>query len=355
MPDTASSVAEMRKRVVLHADRVAHPSSMEFPGNFPGEDLAWDLERFKKDFRIVIGHIGKDDMEFDMIGVDAAVANAFRRILIGEVPTMAIEKVFVMNNTSIMHDEILAQRLGLIPIKADPQAFDFRRGIADEPTDLNTIVFKLTVRCEKNLDAPAGAVHPDDKFINSNVLSSHLSWVPQGEQEIRFASDPCRPVIPDILITKMRPGQEIDLEAHCQKGIGKEHAKWSPVATASYRLLPDIQILKPITGDAATRFAKCFPPGVIAVSPNAAGIPEATVVNPRKDTVSREVLRHAEFEDKVRLTRIRDHFIFSIESTGIIRPEKLFAEAANILISKCKALKAALAASGALDSGVGAE
>lgn len=40
-----------------------------------------------------------------------------------------------------------------------------------------------------------------------------------------------------------------------------------------------------------------------------AGTMEAKVTNPRKDTVSREVLRHKEFEDKVRLTRIRDHFI----------------------------------------------
>ncbi|KAI8917598.1 DNA-directed RNA polymerase [Powellomyces hirtus] len=343
-----AALQEMRTRVVLHADRVAHPSSMEFPGNFPGEDLSWNLEEFKKNFRIVVGFIGKDDMEFDMIGVDAAIANAFRRILIGEVPTMAIEKVFVLNNTSIMHDEILAQRLGLIPIKADPRLFTFRRGANDDPTDLNTLVFKLRVQCTKNPDALPSAVHPADKYINSNVLSSHLQWDPQGEQVERFANDPCRPVIDDILITKMRPGQEIDVELHCQKGIGKEHAKWSPVATASYRLLPDIQILKPITGESAKRFQKCFPPGVVAVKPNAAGQLEATIANPRKDTVSREVLRHAEFEDKVRLTRVRDHFIFSIESTGILPPQELFVEAAKILINKCNVVKAALHASGAL-------
>lgn len=41
---------------------------------------------------------------------------------------MAIEKVYVMNNSGLMQDEVLAHRLGLIPIKADPRLFDFREG-----------------------------------------------------------------------------------------------------------------------------------------------------------------------------------------------------------------------------------
>ena len=40
---------------------------------------------------------------------------------------MAIEKVFIYNNTSIVQDEILAHRLGLIPIKADPRMFEYRQ------------------------------------------------------------------------------------------------------------------------------------------------------------------------------------------------------------------------------------
>lgn len=44
-----------------------------------------------------------------------------------KVPTMAIEKVFIYNNTSIIQDEVLAHRLGLIPIKADPRLFEYRQ------------------------------------------------------------------------------------------------------------------------------------------------------------------------------------------------------------------------------------
>ena len=55
-----------------------------------------------------------------------AIANAFRRILISEVPTMAIEKVFIVNNTSIIQDEVFAHRLGLVPIRADPRLFEYK-------------------------------------------------------------------------------------------------------------------------------------------------------------------------------------------------------------------------------------
>ena len=65
-------------------------------------------------------------MEFDLIGVDASLANAFRRILLAEIPTMAIEKVYVYNNTSVIQDEVLAHRLGLIPLKANPNQFKMK-------------------------------------------------------------------------------------------------------------------------------------------------------------------------------------------------------------------------------------
>jgi DNA-directed RNA polymerase alpha subunit len=68
-------------------------------------------------------------MEFDLVGVDASIANAFRRLLLAEVPTMAIETVFVFNNTSVIQDEVLSHRLGLIPIKADPGKFGWQKGI----------------------------------------------------------------------------------------------------------------------------------------------------------------------------------------------------------------------------------
>ena len=72
------------------------------------------------------------------------------------------------------------------------------------------------------------------------VYSKDLEWVPQGNQEERFGA--IRPVHEDILIAKLRPGQSIALEAHCRKGVGKDHAKWIPVATAVYQFVPKITV-----------------------------------------------------------------------------------------------------------------
>ncbi len=104
-----------------------------------------------------------------------------------------------------------------------------------------------------------------------------------------------------------------------------------------------------IKGEEAQKFSKCFPKGVVEIFKNDQGEDEARVVDPRKDTVSREVLRHPEFKDKVELSRVRDHFIFTIESTGIYQPETIFTEAVKVLIGKCQTIKDALAE---LDSGM---
>lgn len=72
-----------------------------------GLDNAWSLKEFKRGFRVQIINIeqrseGGDDLEFDMIGIDPAIANALRRIMLSEIPTVAIEHVFFLNNTSVV-------------------------------------------------------------------------------------------------------------------------------------------------------------------------------------------------------------------------------------------------------------
>ena len=85
--------------------------------------------------------------------VDVSFVNALRRILLSEIPTVAIETVYMWNNTSIIHDEVLAHRLGLIPIHMDPrrlQSFEQAIGTDEEgvSTDRNTVVFRLSIVCD---------------------------------------------------------------------------------------------------------------------------------------------------------------------------------------------------------------
>ena len=313
------------QNIILTKNTVNNVSSTDFPFHSSSSSSSFNFDSLK----ISIKSLSKNNLEFDLIGVDASIANAIRRFMIAEVPTIAIEHVYVIQNTSVMHDEILSHRLGLIPLDIDPRKFNFKEN--DDPTDLNTVVFKLSSKCSA-IPGMASHVDPTQKYTNSSVYSKDLVWVPQGDQSSRFNNLKC--IDNDILITKLRPGQEIELEVHCVKGIGKDHAKFSPVTSLGYRLLPTIKISSPIIGQDAVLFQSCFPKGVIDIINN-----QAVVKDTRLDTVTRECLRYPEFQDSVELGRIRDHFIWNVESTGALNPQVLIAESLMGLISKCTLLR----------------
>ncbi|CAI5721924.1 unnamed protein product [Hyaloperonospora brassicae] len=286
-------------------------------------------EQFKRQVKVNIQSLSDDEIVFDLIGVDAAIANALRRILLAEVPTMAIEHVYIWNNSSIIQDEVLAHRLGLVPLNVDPREFQaFSANEEAEATDENTIVFKLDVTCKFDPD------HPKDptKALCSSVYSRDLEWVPQGNQEERFGL--IRPVSEDILIAKLRPGQSIALEAHCRKGVGKDHAKFSPVATASYRLMPQVELLEKVEGIDAKRLVGECQVGVFDIE-DLSGVPNAVVKDQRSCTMCRNCISEPRWNEKIRLGRQSDHFIFSIESVGMIKPEELLLEALGVLEEKC--------------------
>ncbi|TRY85029.1 hypothetical protein DNTS_026935 [Danionella cerebrum] len=214
------NVDEIRNRVILGEFGVKNVHTTDYPGNYPGYDDSWDFEKFKKNFKINIVNTEENTLEFDMIGIDAAIANAFRRILLAEVPTMAIEKVFIYNNTSIVQDEILAHRLGLVPIKADPRLFEFRNLGDQEGTEIDTIQLQVKVKCTRNPRAPKDSSDPKELYLNHMVYSGDIKWLPIGNQADVFADAKIGPVHEDILLAQLRPGQELDIVMHCVKGLG---------------------------------------------------------------------------------------------------------------------------------------
>ncbi|CAK9435813.1 uncharacterized protein LODBEIA_P04860 [Lodderomyces beijingensis] len=324
--------------VGIEYNRVTNTTSTDFPGHQQHGDYSWDIEQFKRKFEIKITNLNDRTATFDLIHIDTSIANAFRRIMIAEVPSVAVETIYSYMNTSVIQDEVLAHRIGLIPLKIDPDSLswvDKSLPESDRYTEDNTIVLTLDVVCTKNLQAPKNSTDPRELYKNSHVYARDLKFEPQGSQLEKYKDHPVEPTDPDILLAKLRPGQEISLRAHCILGMGCDHAKFSPVATASYRLLPVIDIRQPITGDEAKKFQKCFPSGVIGINSDG----EAYVQDARKDTVSREVLRHAEFEGKVKLGRQRDYFIFNVESTGAMPPTEIFLKSIRVLKEKAVYLR----------------
>ncbi|KOB73921.1 DNA-directed RNA polymerase, partial [Operophtera brumata] len=267
------SQQDEKPRVYLEEFRLKNAAE-----DFGMADEKWNFKKFVKKFRIVVIRMDSTEMEFDLIGIQPAFANAFRRLMLSEVPSMAIEKVMIKNNTSIIQDEVLAHRLGLIPLKADPRA--------------------------------------EDLYENHSVYSSQMKWHPVGNQSSVHKETTVGPVHGDILISKMRPGHELDLQLVAVKGIGSDHAKFSPVATASYRLLPEIKLTREVKGSEASLLQSCFSPGVVSI--DAEG--RASVRDARYDTCSRNVFRYDDIKDAVVLSRVRDHFIFNVESVGAMTP-----------------------------------
>ncbi|KAF6147237.1 hypothetical protein GIB67_039367 [Kingdonia uniflora] len=151
-----------------------------------------------------------------------------------------------------------------------------------------------------------------------------------------FANNPITPKYEDIIISKLSPGQGIELEAHAMKGLGKSHAKWSPVCTTWYRMLPKVVLLQEVKDEKVEELVKKCTLIVFDIEYICKGRKRATVARPRLCTLCRECIRGDDWEKHVALRRVKDHFIFIIESAGALPPEVLLTEAIKILEDKCE-------------------
>ncbi|KAL2332850.1 hypothetical protein Fmac_014063 [Flemingia macrophylla] len=341
-----------KTRVLCSNDAPIHTDTIQYSGAYAtlGVDNSLRLDSFCEKFKVEVKRLTDSDIEFDMIGIDPAIANAFRRILIAEVPTMAIERVYIANNTSVIQDEVLSHRLGLVPIRADPRLFEYPDNAGDEKNEKNTIVFKLRARCQlgqpritvksdKLKWLPNGSELPceDAKPNAGSKPKTFTSFTCSQDSLPEFSSNPISLTYTDIILAKLGPGQEIELEVHAVKGIGRTHAKWSPVATAWYRMLPEVVLLEDVEGEMADELKKKCPVNVFDIEDIGKGRRRATVARPRDCTLCRECIRAGkEWEDRVSLRRVKNHFIFTVESTGALPPEVLFTEAVKILEDKCE-------------------
>lgn len=245
------------------------------------------LQDILSKFQVTVTAENQEEMLVELTGLEAPVANALRRIMLAEVPTMAIEDVHLYQNTSAIPDEVLAHRLGLIPIKADPRHFTYKATDA-EFSPGTSICFKLHCVCKRDAEG---------NVTGANVYSGDLQWVPLGGQETVV-----RPVLEDILLAKLGPGQEIEAELYCEKGVGKTHAKWSPVCTAAYKLLPIVRLRREVKGAEARALKEKCPMNVFDIEDGA-----LQVAALRNCTSCRECIR--EDDSLVELGKVKDHFI----------------------------------------------
>ncbi|KAK6041086.1 hypothetical protein COOONC_21409 [Cooperia oncophora] len=117
------------------------------------------------------------------------------------------------------------------------------------------------------------------------------------------------------------------------------HLAW---CTTIFWLLPTIRLLGEVRGEAAVRLQESFSEGVIELKEKD-GEKFAVVADARRDTCSRNVFRHDDLAPLVELGRKKDHFIFSVESTGALKSAELVVEACKVMEEKCRSLREQIA------------
>jgi len=136
--------------------------------------------------------------------------NALRRLSISQVPSFAIDDVVILENSSVMHDEAVAHRLGLIPLRTE-----LKRFVMPHLCECKSTLGCSNCRVLLVLDAES---QEKTKVITSADLIS--------EDEV------VRPVSKEIPIVSLAPGQKLKFEAYARLGTGKNHAKWQPTSVA---------------------------------------------------------------------------------------------------------------------------
>jgi len=165
-----------------------------------------DFEDFVQDLSS-LEVISKDSQKISvkLKGVPMQYANALRRICLNGVPIFAIDTVDIIENSSVLPDEGLAHRLGLIPITTDLSRFN-------EPSKCDCNSESGCSNCKVMLVLDTG-----ETDVTRTVFSNELS----------SEDDSIKPISDKISIIQLAPGQRVKIECYARLGRGTDHAKWN--------------------------------------------------------------------------------------------------------------------------------
>ena len=166
------------------------------------------------------------------------IMNSLRRIMLSDLPKLAIQDVIIYDNTSALFDEIISHRLCLIPLPTDLELLNFREDCTCSGKGCPSCTVRYTLSKEG-----AGMV------TSSDLVPAEESWkVSEGK----------------IPIVELFNDQRLILEVEAVLGRGRDHAKWQPVQAPGYRFIPTISF-DPKDTDKVKEFIEEIPQDIVTL------------------------------------------------------------------------------------------
>ncbi|HMB50878.1 DNA-directed RNA polymerase subunit D [Natronoarchaeum rubrum] len=226
-------------------------------------------------------------------GVTPAFANGVRRAMIADVPTLAIENVRVVENSSVMFDEQLGLRMGLVPLTTPPGEFE----VGD------------TVTLSIDVEGPATAYSGD--LVSSDDL--------------------VQPADENVPIIDLKDDQRLEAEADAVAKSGKDHAKHQGGVAVGYRNLQRVEVV----GDRG-EFEDPEPHIVRGV------IEHEGELLPAED-FGNDLTNLDQFEGKeIEVTDVENAFVFHVETDGSFTVDELVTQAADTIEERASELETAV-------------
>jgi len=266
------------------------------------------LERGELNMKITVLEKTEDTLKLRIEGVRPGLMNALRRIIISETPTMAIEEVVILENQSPLFDEMIAHRLGLVPLTTNYDTYVLSSECTCEGVGCHLCQAGFTMEVEA----------PEDGYI-----ATTKDLKPQDPDII--------PVSENIPLAKMAKGQRIVVEAYARLGIGQDHAKWQPVSTMAYKMIPHVEVDAKKCDGCKECVEACFRQ-VFEMQDG-----KAAVVDEMNCTLCNLCVKTCDVQ-AITVTYDENNFIVIIESTGAAPPEQIIEKSLDVFRQKYEEL-----------------
>lgn len=224
-------------------------------------------------------------------GTTVAMVNALRRVIMSEVPTLAIEELTIYENNGVLFDEFLGHRMGLVPLTMDSK------------------LYKLGDKVKVMLEVSGpGTIYSKDLIV----------------------ADPGIEVVDkNIPLTKLKANQRIRIEAEAIVGKGKDHVKFQP-AIVGYRMLPTFTIAEEIPSETAKKIVESCPVNIIELKGKKLNITEPS------DCTLCGACEEVGGSQHIQVDSDETGFIISIEGSGAMSNSHVIEQAFNVLEEKTK-------------------